>query len=195
MTAKRRATYDDLRKVPEYLVAEIIDGELVTTPRRASPHALAASGVGSVLFDRFNGPPGGGDAPGGWWILDEPELHFRDDVLVPDVAGWRRERMPVLRDVPGFTLAPDWVCEVLSPSTAKIDRTRKLWIYAREQVAHLWIIDPPNRTVETYRLDEGRWIVAGNFSGDDRVHAEPFEAVEIDLSRWWMPESAVAGRK
>src|SRR5437867_3814671 len=134
---RRRATYADLLEVPEHLVAEIIDGELLTSPRPASPHALAASAIGSALVDRFNGPPGGADAPGGWWILDEPELHLGDDVVVPDLAGWRRERMPVLPDVVGFTLAPDWVCEVISPSTARIDRGRKLRVYAREQVAHL----------------------------------------------------------
>ena len=132
---RRRATYADLLEVPEHLVAEIIDGELLTSPRPASPHALAASAIGSALFDRFNGPPGGADRPGGWWILFEPELHLGEDVLVPDHAGWRRERMPALPDVVGFTLAPDWVCEVISPSTARIDRGRKLRVYAREQVA------------------------------------------------------------
>ena len=91
---RRRATYADLLEVPEHLVAEIIDGELLTSPRPASPHALAASAIGSALFDRFNGPPGGADRPGGWWILFEPELHLGEDVLVPDHAGWRRERMP-----------------------------------------------------------------------------------------------------
>src|SRR5437667_6517507 len=131
---RRRATYADLLEVPEHLVAEIIDGELITSPRPASPHALAASAIGSVLFDRFNQPPGSGDAPGGWWILYEPELHFGEDVLVPDLAGWRRERMPVFPSVAAFELAPDWVCEVLSPSTARIDRARKLHVYAREGV-------------------------------------------------------------
>src|SRR5206468_5389286 len=182
---RRRATYADLLEVPEHLVAEIIDGELFTSPRPASPHPLAASAIGSALFDRFNGPPGGADAPGGWWILDEPELHLGDDVLVPDLAGWRRERMPVLPDVVGFTLAPDWVCEVISPSTAHIDRGRKLRVYAREQVAHLWFVDPLARTIEVYRLEGERWVVAGTYEGAGMLRLEPFAAVELDVSRWW----------
>src|SRR5207249_2269272 len=99
------------------------------------------------------GAPGGADRPGGWWILFEPELHLGENVLVPDHAGWRRERMPLLPDVAAFTLAPDWVCEVISPSTAHIDRGRKLRAYAREQVAHLWFVDPLARTIEVYRLE------------------------------------------
>src|SRR5437899_8974257 len=153
---RRRATYADLLAVPEHLVAEIIDGELLTSPRPASPHALAASAIGSALFDRFNGPPGGANRPGGWWILFEPELHLGEDVLVPDHAGWRRERMATLRNVAAFTQAPDWVGEVVSPATAAIDRGRKLHIYAREGVDNLWLVDPLARTLEVYRLESGR---------------------------------------
>ncbi|HJQ84425.1 MAG TPA: Uma2 family endonuclease [Candidatus Binatia bacterium] len=182
---RRRATYADLLEVPEHLVAEIIDGELITSPRPASPHALAATAIGSALFDRFNGPPGSGDAPGGWWILAEPELHFGEDVLVPDLAGWRRERMPTFPDVAAFTLAPDWACEVISPSTARIDRGRKLRIYARERVAHLWFVDPIVQTVEIYRLDGDRWIVAATHGGSEALRTEPFAAVELDTRRWW----------
>jgi len=172
-------------QVPDNLVAEIIDGELIASPRPASPHALAASAIGGRLFDRFNGPPGGGDAPGGWWILDEPELHLGDDVLVPDIAGWRRERMPALPNLVGFTLAPDWVCEVISPSTGRIDRSRKMAIYAREGVRHLWLVDPTPRTLEVYRLEGTSWIVAGMYGGDDTLRVEPFEAVDVALVRWW----------
>jgi Uma2 family endonuclease len=182
---KRRATYADLLEVPEHLVAEIIDGELVTSPRPALPHALAASALGSVLFDRFNRPPGGGDAPGGWWVLYEPELHFGEDVLVPDLAGWRRERVPVIPDAAAFALPPDWACEVISPSTARIDRARKMRVYGREGVANLWIVDPNARTLEVYRLEGGRWIVASTHAGGETVRAEPFAAVEIDMRRWW----------
>jgi Uma2 family endonuclease len=182
---RRRATYADLLEVPEHLVAEIIDGELFTSPRPAVPHALAASAIGGVLFDRFNGPPGSGGMPGGWWILDEPELHFDEDVLVPDLAGWRRERVPVLPDAPALQLAPDWVCEVISPSTARLDRGRKLHVYARESVAHLWFVDPRARTLEVYRLEGERWIVAATHAGDEPVRAEPFAAIEVDVRRWW----------
>ena len=190
---KRRATYDDLREVPEHLVAEIIDGELLTSPRPASPHALAASAIVSVVFDRFNGPPGGAGAPGGWWILVEPELHFGDDVLVPDLAGWRRDRMPAFPDVAGFRLAPDWACEVVSPSTARIDRGRKLRVYARERVGHLWLVDPLARTLEVFRLEDERWVVAATREGSAAVRVEPFDAVEIDMARWWPDTAAAAG--
>lgn len=172
-------------QVPDNLVAEIIDGELVTSPRPASPHALAASAIGARLFERFNGPPDGADAPGGWWILYEPELHLGPDVLVPDLAGWRRTRMPVLEDRPAFTLAPDWVCEVISPGTGRIDRGRKMGIYAREGVGHLWFVDPAPCTLEVYRLEDGRWVVASTHGGPEVVRAEPFDAVDVDLRRWW----------
>lgn len=185
-TVRRRATYDDLLKVPEHMVGEIIDGELYTTPRPASPHAWAASAISSDIFGRFSRPPGGADAPGGWWILFEPELHFGSDVVVPDIAGWRRTSMAVLPNVAFFEQAPDWICEVVSPSTGRVDRGRKMRIYAREKVAHLWMVDPIIRTLEVYRLEDDRWIVAGTHAGNDVVHAEPFDAVELDLSRWWL---------
>jgi len=184
--ARRRATYDDLIALPEYMVGEIIDGELYASPRPASPHALAASGIGSDLFGRFNRPTNGPDAPGGWWILDEPELHLGSEVMVPDLAGWRRECMPRIPDVAYFELVPDWVCEVVSPRTGILDRRRKMPIYAREGVSHLWIVDPILKTLEVYRLESGRWVVASTHGGDDLVRAEPFEAVAFEIVRWWL---------
>jgi Uma2 family endonuclease len=184
--ARRRATYEDLLKVPDTMVAEILDGELHATPRPASPHARAASGIGSDLWGRFDRPPNGPGQPGGWWILFEPELHLGADVVVPDVAGWRREKMPVLPNVAAFTQAPDWACEVVSPPTAAADRVRKMRIYARESVGHLWLVEPLAKTLEVYRLENGRWVVAGTQGGSERVRAEPFEAVELELTRWWL---------
>ncbi len=184
--ATRRATYEDLLKVPDNMVAEIIDGELVVSPRPASPHAQAASVIGADLNGAFHRPPGDARGPGGWWILFEPELHLGPDVLVPDLAGWRRERMPVMPNVVGFTLAPDWVCEVVSPSTGAIDRGRKMRIYLRERVGHLWMVDPIARTLEVYRLDGERWVVAGTHVGAEPARAEPFDAVELDTARWWI---------
>jgi Uma2 family endonuclease len=187
--AIRNATYEDLLQVPDNLIAEILGGELITSPRPASAHARAtwviAQGIGP--FDRV---PGGGGGPGGWWILFEPELHLGADILVPDLAGWRRERLPVLRNVPYFELAPDWVCEVLSTTTARIDRVRKKPIYARERVGHLWLVDPLVRTLEVYRLDGGQWVDAGAYGGAELVRAEPFAAVEMDMSQWWLEEEA-----
>ena len=184
---RRRATYEDLMQVPENMVAELIDGEVFASPRPAIPHALAASAIGGRLFDRFNGPRGGGaDAPGGWWILYEPELLLGDDVLVPDIGGWRRERVPVLDRVPAMPMAPDWVCEVVSPSTGRLDRVRKLPVYAREGVGHVWLVDPTPETLEVYRLETGRWVLLQSFAGSAVVRAEPFDAVDIDMQRWWI---------
>jgi len=183
---KYPATYEDLCRVPDTMVAELIDGELFATPRPASPHAFAASALAGDLFGTFGRPPGDPTAPGGWWLLFEPELHLASDVLVPDVAGWRRSRLPVMPNVAAFTLVPDWVCEVISPSTGEIDRGRKMRVYARERVTHLWIIDPILRTLEIYRLEDGRWIVASTQAGTDVVRAEPFDAIEVRLERWWL---------
>ena len=178
----RPATYDDLLKVPDHLVAEILDGELHTSPRPALRHADARSGLVGFLrgpFDR------GRAGPGGWRILDEPELHLGRDVLVPDLAGWRRPRLPPLPDTAYFDVSPDWVCEVVSPSTAAIDRVKKLTIYAREQVRHAWLIDPLARTLEVLRLEHGRWTIVATWSGMAVVMAEPFEAIDLDLSLLW----------
>jgi Uma2 family endonuclease len=187
--AKRRATYEDLMQVPDTKVAELIDGELVVTPRPASPHTLAASVLGMDIGGLFHRDPDDPARPGGWWILLEPELHFGDDVVVPDWAGWRRIRLPNVTDVPFFTLPPDWVCEVVSPSTGRIDRSRKMRIYGEAGVPSLWLVDPLARTLELYRRDGDRWIVAGVHGGDDVVRAEPFDAVELALARWWLPDA------
>ncbi|WP_164017584.1 Uma2 family endonuclease [Pyxidicoccus trucidator] len=182
---KRPATYEDLLALPEHVVGQIIDGELIVMPRPASPHTVAHSVMLSDLLSAFQRGRGG---PGGWWILDEPELHFGKDVLVPDMAGWRRERMPQIPRVPYFTLAPDWVCEVLSPSTASLDRKRKRELYAREGVTHVWLIDPDTRTLEVFQRHNGKWVERGTWSGDARIRAEPFEAVELELGALWPPE-------
>lgn len=185
LPAKRRARYEDLLAVPEHKVAEIVDGELVVSPRPAIPHAKASSALGAVVGGPFGFGTGG---PGGWVVLFEPELHFGDDVLVPDLAGWRRERMPTAPKAAFISLAPDWVCEVVSPSTEKLDRADKLPIYARERVAHAWLVNPLARTLEMLALDGARWALVATFAGDRKVRAIPFDAIEIDLTLLW-PES------
>jgi Uma2 family endonuclease len=178
----RPATYDDLEKLPDNLVAEIVDGELHASPRPAPPHARA----GSVLGRKVGGPYDDGiGGPGGWWILDEPELHLKENVLVPDLAGWRRSRMPDLPTTAYFPLAPDWVCEILSPSTSSLDRVQKLAIYAREGVSHAWLIDPLARTLEVLRLENGRWTILATHAGKEIVRAEPFADIELELSALW----------
>ena len=176
------ATYADLLKVPDHLVAEILDGELHTSPRPAPRHADASSGLGGALRGPFDRGRGG---PGGWRILDEPELHLGTDVIVPDLAGWRRERLPALPEEAFFSIAPDWACEVLSPSTVAIDRVKKLSIYSREKLPHVWLVDPIAHTLEILRLEGGRWIIVSTESGLDLVRAEPFDAIELDLSLLW----------
>ena len=183
--ARKRATYEDLLQVPERLVAEIIDGELTTAPRPSFPYARAVSIISRQL-DSFDRETDGPDDPGGWWIFSEPELHLGADILGPDIAGWRRERMPVLEDVPYSELAPDWICEVISPSTGRNDRVLKMPVYAREQVRHLWLVDPGMRTLEVYRLEAQRWVVMSTHGGSGMIRAEPFAAIEIDLGRWWL---------
>lgn len=187
--ARRRATYEDVLAAPEHMVAEIVDGELFTSPRPAPRHAAASSWLGAIVAGAFHGPAGIGGAPGGWWIIDEPELHLGPDIVVPDVVGWRRERMPQLPDDVYFQLAPDWVCEVASPSTVTLDRGRKMRVYAREGVAHLWLVDPLAKTLEVYRLTGERgqraWLLEVTHVGTEVVRAAPFDAIEIDLARCW----------
>jgi Uma2 family endonuclease len=181
--AKKPATYEDLLRVPDHLVAEILGGELFATPRPAVPHAHTASRLNSALGVPFDEGRGG---PGGWRILIEPELHLHDEIVVPDLAGWRRDRLPSLPDAPFLTIAPDWVGEILSPSTERLDRVQKLAIYGREGVRHVWLVNPLLRTVEILQLDQGRWILIATHGGDeDAVTVEPFDAVPLELSRIW----------
>lgn len=180
---ERPATYDDLLALPEHVVGEIMDGELVVSPRPRSRHARATTRLGGRLDALFGGGDDGG--PGGWVILFEPELHIVGQVMVPDLGGWRRERMPEMPDVPFFEIAPDWVCETLSPGTAARDRTRKMHHYARAGVSLVWLLDPGPQTLEVFRLDGEGWRLVMTAAGDAKVRAEPFEAVEIDLARVW----------
>ena len=174
--------------VPEIMIAEIIDGELHTQPRPARPHTRAATALTIEIGGPFDRGRGG---PGGWVILAEPELHLgrRPDKLVPDLAGWRRERMPDALggdDAPAhFDLAPDWVCEVLSPSTESTDRAKKMRIHRREKVGHLWLLNPAHQTLEVYRLESGRWSHLDTYEGKRAVKAEPFDAIDLDLGALW----------
>jgi Uma2 family endonuclease len=180
-TLERPATYEDLLRVPDHMVAEIIDGELFASPRPRYQHANAAGEVYRQLSNNFRHGEGG---PGGWRIVFELELHLAGDVLVPDLGGWRRERLPAV-DVAAFEITPDWVCEVVSSSNARHDRIRKMPTYARLGVPYAWIVDPVARGVEAYRLENGRWTLIGMYGGDDPAYIEPFEAAEIRLGDLW----------
>ena len=185
--AGRRATYEDVLAAPPHVVAEVLFGVLYTSPRPAPRQARAASRLGGTLdgpFDR------GRDGPGGWVLLDEPELHLgsEPDILVPDLAGWHRDRLAGLpRERPWTAVAPDWICEVLSPSTQAIDRGLKLEIYLREQVRHVWLIDPINLILEIYRHDGPLWHRVAGYTGNVTVRAEPFDAIELPLQWLWEP--------
>ncbi|MFT3757028.1 MAG: Uma2 family endonuclease [Pseudoxanthomonas sp.] len=183
-TQLRPACYEDLFELPDNVIGQIINGTLHVQPRPAGPHTLAASVLMADINTPFHRGRGG---PGGWWILTEPELHLGMDILVPDLAGWRRERMPSIPNAAFFTLPPDWICEVLSPSTARIDRVEKMAIYARHGVQWLWLLDPLAHTLETYTLSNGHWLLEASYADDARVRAVPFDAVELELDALWLP--------
>ena len=183
--AKHFATEADIAELPENVVGEIIDGDLIASPRPAGPHTRAATAATAEIYGPYDRGRGG---PGGWWILFEPELHFTSNILVPDIAGWRRERMPEIPSDHRFTVVPDWVCEVISPSSATTDRIRKLRIYARAGVQYAWIIDPLAKSLEVYRNTSEAWLLVQGFSadeGDTLVRAEPFTDIELDLAAMW----------
>jgi Uma2 family endonuclease len=183
--AKRAATYDDVLSAPAHQVAEVIDGELVLSPRPAGPHSVAESALIGELGPPFARGRGG---PGGWIILVEPELHLGTDILVPDLAGWQRETMNAVASAPYFTIRPDWVCEVLSPSTERLDRSAKVALYAGAGVSQAWLVNPLQHTLEVLRLSAktpGQWTSLSVFRDDARVRAEPFDAFELDLSILW----------
>jgi Uma2 family endonuclease len=182
-TVQKFATYEDLFDLPEHIVGEIIHGQLITHPRPAPKHALASSSLGGELVGPFQ--KGRSDGPGGWWILDEPELHLGPQILVPDLAGWRRVRLPVMPETAYFILAPDWICEVLSPGTARVDRADKMPLYAEYGVRFLWLIDPAPRALEAFLLSEGRWMLEHVYKDDDEARAAPFDALSFPLADLW----------
>ncbi len=186
----RRATYQDVLNAPAHLVAELIDGKLYTQPRPGFPHATANSRLMSRLGPPFDFGEGG---PGGWCIVIEPELHLNKDILVPDMAGWRRERMPEIPTGAYTALAPDWVCEVLSPSTQKLDRSLKQHIYARESVGYLWFVDPQVKSLEAYRLCGVEWGLIDKLFKNDRVSLPPFEEISFNLGDLWLPPTVHKG--
>ncbi len=180
--ARRRATYEDVLAAPANAVAEIINGDLRVSPRPGAPHSAATSALGEELGPPFKRGRGG---PGGWLLLDEPELHLGSDIVVPDLAGWRRERLPFVGEEAFLTVVPDWVCEALSRSTEKIDRADKLPLYAREGVRHVWLVNALQRTLEVLRLESGKWLTLAVHRDEAKVRAEPFDAIELDLSILW----------
>nr|VFJ49329.1 MAG: Endonuclease, Uma2 family (restriction endonuclease fold) [Candidatus Kentron sp. FW] len=185
LPASRLATYEDVLSAPPECVAQLIDGQLYTLPRPAMRHALAGSHLGMIFGRDRMGGGNNGNGDSDWWILYEPELHLDSHVLVPDWAGWRRERMPEFPDVAYMEIAPDWVCEILSPGNARLDRVVKMPLYAEFQVGHLWLLDPKLQTLEVFRLQEGKWLLWETFQENDPVAAPPFESMHFDLGVLW----------
>ena len=182
--ALREAQYEDLFDLPDNLIGEILNGQLITQPRPAPKHARASSIIGGELVPPYDQ---GRSGPGGWWILDEPELHLGRHIMVPDLAGWRKERMPSFPEEAYFTLAPDWVCEVLSPGTARTDRVVKMPIYAQQGVEWLWLVEPILHTLEVFRLHEGHWLLEAAWQEADEVRAPPFDGIAFSLGGLWVP--------
>jgi Uma2 family endonuclease len=183
LPAIKSVTYDDLLDLPENMIGEIINGELHAHPRPAPKHAWAYSSLGFNIGGLFGGGIGGG--PGGWWIIDEPELHLGYDIVVPDLAGWKRTTMPELPETAWFETPPDWVCEILSPSTARNDRILKMPLYASHGVKHLWLVDPELQTLEVYQLENKHWSLIATLKDDDPVSQAPFDAITFSLDALW----------
>lgn len=188
--ARKLATYADLAALPDHVVGEILNGQLYLQSRPRPIHAKAETSIGGDLDGTFGRRTDDPQRPGGWLILVEPELVLGQQVIVPDLAGWTRERMPNLPTTPQFHLAPDWVCEIVSPATARKDRVIKLPMYAAEGVRWAWLVDPDTRTVEAFANEAGRWMLLGNWVGDDAARIPPFEAAEFAMLNWWDGEAA-----
>lgn len=179
---KRKATYQDVLDAPEHEVAEIINGELRLSPRPGGRATAAGTGLAGELVRPFSHGRGG---PGGWIVLVEPELHIGDEIVVPDLAGWRIERLPMVPDAAFISVVPDWVCEVLSPSTERMDRAEKMPWYASIGVSHAWLVHPMRRTLEAFRLHEAKWLAIAVHKDDERARIEPFDAIELELALLW----------
>lgn len=173
--------YIQLEKLPESLTGEILNGQLYTHPRPGGRHILVSANLGAELHGPFQKSKGG---PGGWWILQEPEVHFSVDkiVVVPDLAGWRKERLPQIPESHKFTIVPDWICEISSPSTESVDKEIKMPLYAEYGVNYLWIIHPLQKTLHAYKRAEAVWQLQGSFSHNDVVNLEPFESIRINVA-------------
>jgi len=182
--AKKKATYEDLYSIPENMTGEIINGELIVTPRPSRKHVRTAIVLGNKIGSPYDFGEGGG--PGGWIFLIEPEIGLGEHTMVPDLAGWKRERFPIEEDHNWISAAPDWVCEILSPNTLRTDKVKKMPIYAHHGVGHIWLIDPVAMTMDAFRLESGRWSLLASFSENDKVRAEPFQEIEINLGDLWV---------
>lgn len=187
--APRLATYEDLLGLSEDVRAEILEGQIITAPSPLPKHAKTQGALRRFLGGPFDDDDGFG-GPGGWWIFVEVDVQLeRHQVVRPDVAGWRRSRLPQPDEIRPIDVTPDWVCEVLSPSTEARDRGVKRDLYARHGVAHYWIVDPDARILEAFELSAERWTLLGTYGDGASVRLAPFEDVELDVGRLFMPQT------
>jgi Uma2 family endonuclease len=186
--ARKLKTYDDLLDLPEGVYAELHAGELVTQPGALPEHGRVQGGLLRFIGGPFDDDT---DGPDGWWILLETDVRFTPhDVTRPDLAGWRRARLPSPAGVRPIDVVPDWICEVLSPSNARHDRVFKQRLYARHGVPYYWLVDPAERTLEAYVLKDSQWLVAGVWDDTAVARVPPFEAVELPVGRLFFPPPA-----
>jgi Uma2 family endonuclease len=183
--AKQNPTYEDLYAIPDNMVGEIIDGDLIASPRPAPRHAHAAVVLWGIIIPSYN-RSGAGGGPGGWIFLDGVEIKLGENILVPDLAGWKQERFPTEIEHNWIAVAPDWICDILSPATLRTDKIKKMPVYARFGVAHAWLLDPRDKTLDTYRLESARWSLLASFVENDKVRAEPFQQIEFNLEDLWL---------
>ena len=177
-----RDLYAELAALPANMVGEIVNGSLHTHPRPTFAHGHAASELAGELRNPFRRGRGG---PGGWIFQPEPELHLGNDVVVPDIAGWKVERYPASQTTPYSTVPPDWLCEIASPSTRRLDRVEKLAIYAAHGVKHCWYVDPADKSLEVFILAGAAYTAGPKFFDGEAVTAPPFEVHTFDLSLLW----------
>ena len=182
IAAKEKTAHEKWLELPDNVIGEIIGGNLHVSPRPAPKHARASTKLSGQLDGPFDSGKGG---PGGWVIVFEPEIHLDVNIIVPDIAGWTREHLPEIPDAAFFSIVPDWICEVLSPGTVVLDRSKKMPIYARQGVRHFWLVDPIAKTLEVYENDHLNWKLLRTYANDDKVRAAPFDAIEIDLAVLW----------
>jgi Putative restriction endonuclease len=178
----KAATYADIEALPPNMVGEILFGALVTHPRPARRHVVAANAMSGILTSPFQF---GGGGPGGWIIAVEPEVHLGPHVVVPDLAGWRKERLVGHEDGAWFEEVPDWICEVLSPATEVYDRGDKRRIYSAYEVPHLWHLDPRSRVLEVFQRQKTDWLLTHTFAESEDVSAPPFDAITFSLGLLW----------
>ena len=187
--AKKSATYEDLFEIPDNVIGEIIDGQLIASPRPAPRYAHATTVLSNIIGPHY-GRFGEGGGPGGWVFLYEVEIKLGENILVPDLAGWKMERFPAEVEHNWIPVVPDWVCEILSPATLRTDKVKKMPVYARFGVVYVWLLDPRDKTLDAYRLESGRWSLLGSFAENDKARAEPFQEVEISLENLWIDSVA-----